>query len=82
MPLYEYDCRACGAHVEILVRSGDRPACPSCRSTDLERTLSLFGVSSESTRRANLQAGKKQQAKKNRDKVIADHEEAHHSHDH
>ena len=54
--------------------------CPSCGSADLERVLSLFGVSSDSTRKANFQAGKKHQAKSLRDKAVADREAVDHHH--
>ena len=33
MPIYEYECRACGHQFEQLVRTGDTPACPSCQGT-------------------------------------------------
>lgn len=33
MPIYEYQCRKCGAHHELLQRMSDPPLrrCPSCR---------------------------------------------------
>jgi putative FmdB family regulatory protein len=80
MPLYEYDCRGCGVRFEALVRGTTAPVCPACQSPDLTRVTSLFGVSSAATRTANLQSGKKHQAKAMRDKTIADHEAAHHHH--
>jgi putative FmdB family regulatory protein len=53
MPLYLYVCRACGHEFETLVRAGSEPACPSCKSGDLERQISTFAVkSSERTRAA------------------------------
>ena len=54
MPLYEYTCRGCGHQFEALVRSGDTPACPSCKSQDLERLISAFGVNSPEMSRANV----------------------------
>jgi putative FmdB family regulatory protein len=42
MPIYGYDCNACGHQFEKLVRSSDTPACPSCESQDLKRQLSLI----------------------------------------
>lgn len=80
MPLYEFDCRKCGSRFETLVRGAETPQCPSCQSPDLQRVHSLFGVSSEGTRRANLEAGRKHRAKDVRDKQVADHEAAHHHH--
>lgn len=41
MPLYEYQCRACGKRFEELVSaSGPAPACPACQSPDVARILS------------------------------------------
>ena len=82
MPLYEYECRACHHRFEALVRGSDLPTCPNCRAQDLERILSMFAVSSDATRQAALSSGRKEMKRANRDKVIADHEAAHHSHDH
>jgi putative FmdB family regulatory protein len=44
MPIYEYACRKCGHEFETLVRSDSVPDCPSCRSTELEKKLSLFAT--------------------------------------
>ena len=40
MPIHDYRCRCCRAEFELLVRGSDLPACPQCRSTDLERAVS------------------------------------------
>jgi putative FmdB family regulatory protein len=40
MPLFDYQCQACGHRFEALVRSGDTPACPECASTALDKCLS------------------------------------------
>lgn len=54
MPLFEYKCQACGDPFELLVLKSDQPvACPNCGSTSVERLLSMFAVSSESSRQAN-----------------------------
>ena len=43
MPIYEYDCCACGHRFETLVRRGDEPtACPECGAEDLQRAWSVF----------------------------------------
>ena len=81
MPLHEYKCRACSHQFEALVRDSSPQSCPSCHSQDLERLLSMFGVSSEGTRQVLLKSGRKDQAKNNRDRMVAEHEAAHHSHD-
>ena len=56
MPMHEYHCQECGDEFELLVRSGDTPACPSCQSSRLERLLSMFAVNSEGKSRAALRA--------------------------
>ena len=47
MPIYEYQCRACGATVEKLVsRSTAAPgACPQCGAKKLTKQLSTFHAS-------------------------------------
>lgn len=50
MPIYEYKCRACGHQFEELVKLGEIPPCPECRSRDLARLISLPAVSTEKTR--------------------------------
>ena len=48
MPLYEYVCRACNHEFEALVRSQDPPpACPSCKSSDLEKLLTEASLSTD-----------------------------------
>jgi putative FmdB family regulatory protein len=45
MPLYEYQCEACGARFEQLRRmaEADRGVeCPKCESAEVKRTLSTF----------------------------------------
>lgn len=44
MPLYEYLCRSCGAKCELLVMSGEKPACPRCSGEDLQRLPSVFSA--------------------------------------
>jgi putative FmdB family regulatory protein len=44
MPLFEYECRACGKTFEMLVNGSTTPACPSCHGEDLNRLLSVFAV--------------------------------------
>jgi putative FmdB family regulatory protein len=48
MPLFEYQCRACGRRFEFLTRAGRSPECPACHSADLEKQLSVFAVSGAS----------------------------------
>lgn len=46
MPLYEFDCAACGKNSEILVRSAHWKGtpCPHCGSTKLTKKLSVFAA--------------------------------------
>ena len=44
MPIYEYVCKQCKSGFEALVRGGVVPECPSCRSTNLEKQLSVFAL--------------------------------------
>jgi len=84
MPLYEYQCRACGREFEKLVRPGDSaPAC-DCGSTDLEKLLSQLAVSTEGTRAHNFAKARQRAKRANRDKEIAqfEYEEKHRHHDH
>jgi putative FmdB family regulatory protein len=48
MPIYEYACAKCGHQFEMLVRSGTVPGCPSCRSTEVEKKLSVFATAGSS----------------------------------
>ena len=81
MPLYEFRCQSCGHQFEALVRPPEVPSCERCHSTELERLLSMFAVSSESTRQASLSRAREANKKVLRDKAIADQEEIeHHRH--
>ena len=44
MPIFEYTCQQCHSDFEALVRSSTVPSCPVCRSTDLEKKLSVFAT--------------------------------------
>lgn len=81
MPIYEYQCRACGNRFEALVRHEPSPPCPECHGEDLERLLSMFAVSSETTKGQALKDGRQRSASIKRDKDHAQLEyEKHHDH--
>jgi putative FmdB family regulatory protein len=45
MPLYEYECRACGTRFEVLQRMGagsSDVACPACGGNQVEKRYSTF----------------------------------------
>ena len=44
MPIYVYACGKCGKEFEMLVRSDTVPGCPSCRSTEVAKKLSVFAT--------------------------------------
>ena len=57
MPIYEYACNKCGHEFETLVRSSTVPDCPSCRSTDLAKKLSVFATAGSTAESAAAAAG-------------------------
>jgi putative FmdB family regulatory protein len=58
MPLYEYDCGACGKRSDVLLKSVNGPgptACPNCGSPDIHRAISrVVFVKSAETKLAEL----------------------------
>jgi putative FmdB family regulatory protein len=75
VPIYEYQCRGCQHQFEQLVRTGDVPTCPACRSTELERSISAFGVSTPGASQARLQKARADYKHSQKDKLIAAREE-------
>ena len=57
MPIYEYACNKCGHEFETLVRPGTVADCPSCRSTELEKKLSVFATAGSAPEAAPAAAG-------------------------
>ena len=86
MPLFDFQCRACGRQFEALVRPQDTegPRCTSCGSADLERLLATFAVSSaEQTRAFATKKRRKEAAVARRDNIAMDIEaERHRTEDH
>ena len=56
------------------------PKCPECEAADLERLMSLSAVSSDGTRKRNLEDGRKKAQKTQDEKAHAEHEAIHHHH--
>jgi putative FmdB family regulatory protein len=44
MPMYDFECKACGHTFETIARLDERPACPSCQSADTERLMSAPAI--------------------------------------
>ena len=78
MPIFEYECRACGHEFEQLVRTGDVPACPQCHSAELEKLLSLPTVNTADIRKANVAKARQAAKGVQREKAAADADEIKH----
>ncbi len=83
MPIYEYECSACGHRFEKLIRpSSGTPApalaCASCGGADLRQLLSLFAVDSASTRQSNREQGKRVAQGNLQEQRVADREALNH----
>jgi len=45
MPIYEYECEACGAAQEVIAHRGQEPPpCAACGASRLRRKVSTFAV--------------------------------------
>ena len=50
MPIFEFICKKCNKKFEKLVLSGeDKPECPECKNTDVEKQFSSFSSSCASS---------------------------------
>lgn len=45
MPIYEYRCAGCGHEFELLVFGNKTVLCPACKSPEVVKKISAFGVS-------------------------------------
>jgi putative FmdB family regulatory protein len=73
MPIFDFQCRACGHEFEALIRTQDPPAaCPSCRSGDVEKRLSGFALKTSERSAAAALDSRKRQVRANQDKIVAD----------
>lgn len=71
MPIYDFQCRACGRQFEELVKLGEIPNCPACDSNDLKRLVSLPAVSTEATRKRSLGRARRAAGNERREKAHA-----------
>lgn len=78
MPIFEYQCRACGHQFEqLMLPKSPAAECPSCGKSDLEQLISLVSVSSEQSRKTNLAAAKKKGAAVQKEKAREEHKALH-----
>ena len=51
MPLYEYECAACGNRFELIRKYSDAPVevCPTCGKTDVQKLLSSPAIQFKGT---------------------------------
>lgn len=58
MPMFDFQCKACQAGFELLVRASTVPTCPHCGSTDLEKCVSRIAPAGkiEAIRMSNRRA--------------------------
>ena len=70
MPIYEYDCSACGHEFELLVRHDTRVACPECDNEDISKRLSLPTVQSAGTHGLAMRAAKRRDKKQGREQMM------------
>ena len=80
MPICEFACRSCEHRFELLIRGTSAPpACPECKSADLERLLSLPAVKSEGTHALAMKAAKTRDTRQATERSNTQREyEAHH----
>ena len=58
MPIFEYQCRDCGAKFERIVSSlREDVSCKECASPHVEQQLSVFAVSSATGDRSAVESG-------------------------
>lgn len=79
MPIFEYSCRKCNKKFEELVRGKEKPACPKCKSKDLEKLLSLPAMKTETTHGLAMRAARRRDKKQGEQNLRnqAEYEAAH-----
>ena len=80
MPIYDFECRACGHVFECLVRLPNQSSrdevvtCPACHGRDLQQLVSAFTVNSNGTRQMHLNQARKLGKKEHLEKKHAEME--------
>ena len=80
MPIFEFECRACGHPFEQLVlpwlaSTTEKPECPSCHSANVEKVLSICAISSEGTRQTSLKKARKAMRSVTKEKETEDYKQ-------
>lgn len=57
MPIFEYRCQRCDKEFEALVLGKERPQCPSCNGSKLEKLLSSFAAMTGGSRSSSRDVG-------------------------
>ena len=57
MPIFEYQCPACGNRFEQLVRASTVLRCPNCQGENLDKQLSVFSANVAAVGASPLAAG-------------------------
>jgi putative FmdB family regulatory protein len=73
MPLYEFDCRTCGARFEEIVPPGCTAPCPACGGEEIRRAFSPIaaggvqvGLTGAAARDSDARRREREAAKKER----------------
>ena len=72
MPLYEFECEACGEIFEELTHAGATPNCPNCGSAKTKRLWSpgfrtlKFGLRGKAARESNARRTEREAARQER----------------
>ena len=70
MPLYDFECEACGERFEEWAAPGEAPACPACRGADTRRLFTpisppaKLGLRGAAARDSNARRSEREAAKK------------------
>ena len=44
MPMFDWECQACHHRFEEMASGDQKPACPACQATEVEKIMSLGSV--------------------------------------
>ncbi len=74
MPIYEYDCNACGEQFELLILPGTVARCSACGSDDIDKLLSLPAVKSSATHEMAMRAARKRDIAQGKEQIYTQRE--------